>query len=55
MLVQISFEFVGENPNDIMSATVQEKAWCQINNMLKAEPMLIQFTAVYMHHQASEH
>ena len=51
ILIRISRKFVPQGPIDIKWALVQVMAWRRIGDKQLPEPMLIQFTDVYMRHQ----
>ena len=48
--IQISLKFVPKGPIDDKSAFVQVMAWRRTGNKPLPEPMLTQFTNVYMRH-----
>ena len=50
ILIQISLKFVPKGPIDNSSALVRVMAWHQIDAKPLSEPMLTQFTDVYLRH-----
>ena len=54
IFTQIPLNFISEDPIDNKSALVQVMAWHQIGVKPLPEPMMTQFTDVYMHHQAND-
>ena len=51
--IKISLKFVPEGPINNISALVQIMAWRRIGDKPLSEPMMTQFTDVYMRHSAS--
>ena len=49
--IQISLKFVPRSPIDNKLALVQVMAWCWTGDKPLPEPMLTQFTDMYMWHQ----
>ena len=52
-LIQISLKFVPNGPINNMPALAQIMAWHQSGAKPLSEPMMVQFTDVYMQHSAS--
>ena len=50
ILIQISLKFVPKGPIDNKSALIQVMAWRRTGDKPLPEPMLTQFTDVYMQH-----
>ena len=50
ILIKISLKFVPKSAIDNKPALVQVMAWCQIGDKPLPEPMMPQFTDMYMRH-----